>query len=260
MNFDFEKFQGAGNDFIILDDRKVNFPEQDVALIKNLCDRHFGIGADGLILVRNTGQADFKMLYFNSDGRPSTLCGNGSRCVYAFANKLGIVGAKGIFEASDGIRPAAIDSEGLVCIDMPDVIKIEKREAAVFLDTGSPHHVECVAEVAKVNIQEQGAAIRYGALYFDAGSNVNFVEKINSKKFKLRTYERGVEGETLACGTGAVAAAIGVHYLKFTSLNIVSINALGGTLEVSFTYDVGQYKNIKLKGPATFVFSGNFSL
>ena len=260
MNFEFEKYQGAGNDFIILDDRKADFPDQEVALIKNLCDRHFGIGADGLILVRDSDQADFKMLYFNSDGRPSSLCGNGSRCVYAFANKLGIVGSEGVFETSDGLHLATIDSEGSVCIYMADVIEIEKRGSAIFLDTGSPHHVECVAEVASVNVQEQGAAIRYGAPYFDVGSNVNFVEKVSPEKFKLRTYERGVEGETLACGTGAVAAAIGVHYLKLTSINIVNIDALGGTLEVSFTSHDGQYQNIQLKGSATFVFSGNFSL
>lgn len=260
MNFEFEKYQGAGNDFIILDDRKAGFPDQEVGLIKNLCDRHFGIGADGLILVRDSDQADFKMLYFNSDGRPSSLCGNGSRCVYAFAKKLGIVGSEGVFETSDGLHRATIDSEGLICIDMADIIEIEKRGSAIFLDSGSPHHVECVADVASVNVQEQGAAIRYGATYFDGGSNVNFVEKVSPEKFKLRTYERGVEGETLACGTGAVAAAIGVHYLKLTSINIVNIDALGGTLEVSFTSHDGQYQNIQLKGSATFVFSGNFSL
>lgn len=260
MNFEFEKYQGAGNDFIILDDRKADFPDQEVVFIKNLCDRHFGIGADGLILVRDSDQADFKMLYFNSDGRPSSLCGNGSRCVYAFANKFGIVGSEGVFETSDGLHRATIDSEGSVCLDMADVIQIEKRGSAIFLDTGSPHHVECVAKVASVNVQEQGAAIRYGAHYFDVGSNVNFVEKVSPEKFKLRTYERGVEGETLACGTGAVAAAIGVHYLKLTSINIVNIDTLGGILEVSFTSHDGQYKNIQLKGSATFVFSGNFSL
>ncbi len=259
MNFDFEKYQGSGNDFIIVNDRTKGFPDKQVSLIKALCDRHFGIGADGLILVRNSELSDFKMIYFNSDGHPSSLCGNGSRCVYAFSNKHGIVGTEGSFETSDGIHKASISSDGWVCLEMRDVLKIEQKDSAIFLDTGSPHHVECVDHVSAVNVKEQGAAIRYSAPYFEAGSNVNFIEKVNQNEFNIRTYERGVEGETLACGTGAVAAAIVVHYTGLTSSNKLKINALGGLLEVSFTHEAGQYKNIQLKGAAAFVFSGNFS-
>jgi diaminopimelate epimerase len=143
---------------------------------------------------------------------------------------------------------------------MGDVTEIEERGDDVFLDTGSPHHVSCVAAVEKIDVQQQGANIRYGAPYNTAGSNVNFVQKTAPSSFKIRTYERGVEGETLACGTGAVAAAIGVHYLGLTTLNEINIHAMGGALEVSFETTSGHYKNIWLKGPAAFVFSGNFSL
>ncbi len=260
MNFQFEKYQGAGNDFIIIDDRKENFPDKKFSLIQKLCDRHFGIGADGLILVRDSGLSDFKMLYFNADGHSSSLCGNGSRCVFAFAKKHQIVGNVGTFETSDSIYRATVSNDGLICIEMGDVLEIQKRGKAIFMDTGSPHHIEFVDEVSAVDVKAQGAAIRYGDPYFEAGSNANFVERVNEKEFNIRTYERGVEDETMACGTGAVAAAIAVHFSRLTTLNVVDLNALGGSLQVSFTPDSGQYKNIQLIGPATFIFSGNFSI
>ena len=259
MKFDFEKYQGAGNDFIIVDDRNESFPLKKASAIQKLCDRNFGIGADGLILVRDSDRSDFKMLYFNADGHPGSLCGNGSRCVYAFAHKYGIVGNEGTFEASDGLHKASISDDGLICLDMGDVHQIEKQDSAIFLNTGSPHHVECVEKVSEINVKEQGALIRYGAPYFEAGTNVNFVEKVNTEEFNIRTYERGVEDETLACGTGAVAAAIGVHYWGLTPSSSIKINALGGPLQVSFATDALHYKNIQLKGPAVFVFSGNYT-
>lgn len=259
MDFQFEKYQGAGNDFIIIDDRKENFPDQDHSLIQKHCDRHFGIGADGLILVRDSDRSDFKMLYFNADGHPSSLCGNGSRCVFAFANKHQMIGNEGTFETSDGIHRGSLTPDDLICIEMGDLLTIEKRGSAIFMDTGSPHHIEFVDQVSAIDVKTQGAAIRYGAPYFETGSNANFVEKVNEKEFNIRTYERGVEDETLACGTGAVAAAIGAHFSGQTPLDMVSINALGGCLQVSFTPDSGQYKNILLIGPATYVFSGNLT-
>jgi diaminopimelate epimerase len=259
MDFQFEKYQGAGNDFIIIDDRKENFPDQDHSLIQKHCDRHFGIGADGLILVRDSDRSDFKMLYFNADGHPSSLCGNGSRCVFAFANKHQMIGNEGTFETSDGIHRGSLTPDDLICIEMGDLLTIEKRGSAIFMDTGSPHHIEFVDQVSAIDVKTQGAAIRYGAPYFETGSNANFVEKVNEKEFNIRTYERGVEDETLACGTGAVAAAIGAHFSGQTPLDMVNINALGGCLQVSFTPDSGQYKNILLIGPATYVFSGNLT-
>ncbi len=258
MNFQFDKYQGVGNDFIIVDDRNENFPEKEISMIKKLCDRNFGIGADGFILLRDSEESDFKMLYFNSDGNPSTLCGNGSRCVFAFAKKHQIVGNQGIFETSVGKHKAAFTSDSLICVEISNVLEIERRGSGIFIDTGSPHHIEFVKDVSAVNVLEQGAAIRYGAPYFKAGSNANFVEKINQKELNIRTYERGVENETLACGTGAVAAAIAIHFSGLTSSNIVNINTLGGRLQVTFTHDLGKYKNIQLIGPASFVFSGNF--
>ena len=259
MDFQFEKYQGSGNDFIIIDDPKENFPDQDHSLIQKHCDRHFGIGADGLILVRDSDRSDFKMLYFNADGHPSSLCGNGSRCVFAFANKHQMIGNEGTFETSDGIHRGSLTPDDLICIEMGDVLTIEKRGSAIFMDTGSPHHIEFVDQVSAIDVKTQGAAIRYGAPYFETGSNDNFVEKVNEKEFNIRTYERGVEDETLACGTGAVAAAIGAHFSGQTPLDMVNINALGGCLQVSFTPDSGQYKNILLIGPATYVFSGNLT-
>ena len=259
MDFHFEKYQGAGNDFIVIDDLKEKFPEGEIGLIQKLCDRHYGIGADGLILVRNSADTDFKMLYFNANGHPSTLCGNGSRCVFAFAKKHQMVGDRGTFETSEGKYSACVLEDGLICIDMDNVHEIEKRGSAIFMDTGSPHHIELVDQVSAVDVKKQGAAIRYGAPYFEAGSNANFVEKVNETEFNIRTYERGVEDETLACGTGAVASAIAVHFSGLTSQNMIDINALGGRLRVSFTPDSGVYKDIQLIGPATFVFSGKFS-
>ena len=259
MNFQFEKYQGAGNDFIIIDDRKENFPDQDHRLIQNLCDRHFGIGADGLILLRDSAGSDFRMLYFNSCGHSGSLCGNGSRCLFAFAKKHQMVGKEGTFETSEGIHKGSITSDDLICIDMGDVLEIEKRGADIFMDTGSPHHIAFVDEVSTIDVKAQGAAIRYGAPYFKSGSNANFVKKVNQNEFNIRTYERGVEDETLACGTGAVAAAIAGHFSGQTSLNTLMINALGGRLQVSFTPDSGQYKNIQLIGPANYIFSGNLN-
>ena len=147
MDLQFEKYQGAGNDFIIIDDRKENFPDQDYSLIKKYCDRHFGIGADGLIMVRDSVISDFQMLYFNTDGQPGSLCGNGSRCVFAFANKHQIVCNEGTFETSDGIHKGSITNDNLICIEMGDVLNIQKRGSAIFVDTGSPHHLEFVDQV-----------------------------------------------------------------------------------------------------------------
>jgi diaminopimelate epimerase len=259
MEFQFDKYEGAGNDFIILEDLDSRFPEGDSEWIHRLCDRHFGIGADGLILVRTSDRSDFRMLYYNSDGRPSTLCGNGGRCVFAFAHDHNLVGAEGTFEASDGIHRATMLPDGSICLEMSNVKLVQKREKALFLDTGSPHHVEWVEAVDSVDVQQRGAAIRYGAPYFDVGSNVNFVQQIGPVDFKIRTYERGVEGETLACGTGAVAAAIAAHFHGLATHTTLNIHALGGKLMVSFTLAEGMYQNVQLTGAARCVFSGNFS-
>ena len=257
MDFQFEKYQGSGNDFIILDDRRENFPHKDHTLIQNLCDRHYGIGADGLILLRYSLDSDFKMLYFNSDGYPGSLCANGCRCVFAFAKKHQIVGDQGSFEAFDGIHNGIIITSNQISIDMGDVKEIKKIGKDLFMDTGSPHHIVFVDGLSDLDDKTLGKAIRYGEPYFHEGSNANFVQKLNQTEFNIRTYERGVEEETLACGTGAVAAAIAAHFSGFSFSDTICINTLGGLLQVSFNHDSGHYKNIKLTGPAVFVFSGN---
>ena len=256
MDFQFDKYQGAGNDFIILDDRTQKFHRDDHDRIKWLCNRNFGIGADGLILIRDSEKTDFKMVYFNANGRLGSLCGNGSRCAVAFCRANEIVDLKTTFEASDGLHKAVVYQEGLVCLEMNDVALITNNGDSLFIDTGSPHHLEFVSDVLAVNVKKKGAEIRYGAPYFEAGSNVNFIEKTNEEDFKIRTYERGVEDETLACGTGAIAAAIGVHSSGQTKLNGINIHALGGVLRVEFFSNSDQYENVKLIGPAVQVFSG----
>jgi diaminopimelate epimerase len=200
------------------------------------------------------------MSYFNADGNPGSLCGNGGRCAFAFARSLNIVKNKGIFEAVDGLHFAFMKKNNLVSIDMNDVVNFTKNGDSLFLDTGSPHHLELVDDISKIDVKEQGAAIRYGEPYLDYGTNVNYIEMLNENTLKIRTYERGVEEETLACGTGAVAAAVGVHYLGLTLSNCINIHALGGVLKIVFTPSPDLYSEIKLIGPAEFIFSGNFEI
>ena len=260
MKFNFDKYQGAGNDFIIIDDRSLSFPKDNASLINQLCNRHMGIGADGLILVQNSTEGDFKMIYFNSDGNQGSLCGNGGRCVFAFARSLNIVKNEGVFEACDGLHFASMKKDNRVSLNMNDIVNITKNRDSLFINTGSPHHLELVDDISKINVNDQGAAIRYGEPYLDLGTNVNFIEMLKKDTFKIRTYERGVEKETLSCGTGAVAAGVGVHYMGVTKSTNINIHALGGILKIVFTSSLGRYSEIKLIGPAEFIFSGNFEI
>ncbi|MGB2086360.1 MAG: diaminopimelate epimerase [Flavobacteriaceae bacterium] len=256
MRFTFYKYQGTGNDFIIVDDRATRFPADDSSYIKKCCDRRFGIGADGLILIQASTTVDFKMLYFNADGREGTLCGNGARCAVAFTKRLGIIEKTTTFEATDGLHSASIDANK-IALRMQDLTTIKTTETYTFLDTGSPHHVEMVAQLDTFPVVEKGRIIRYGAPYFDAGTNVNFVEQIDDSTFAIRTYERGVEDETLSCGTGATAVAIAVHNNGLTTAEHLRIKVEGGWLEVSFNcQSKPHYTSIDLIGPATFVFKG----
>lgn len=256
MNVPFFKYQGTGNDFILIDNRSLFFPKNDTKLIERLCDRRFGIGADGLILLESDKISDFKMVYYNSDGRESTLCGNGGRCIVAFANRLGVIGNQTTFLAVDGIHYAEVVSEGQISLQMHDVTELTFGSDYVFLNTGSPHHICLVDSVADVPVKELGREIRYSALYGAAGSNVNFVEPISDSEFAVRTYERGVEDETLSCGTGVTAAAIALNALGKTHSHSVTVHVPGGTLEVSYEPKENQYTRVFLKGPATFVFEG----
>ena len=207
MTMTFHKYQGTGNDFIIIDNRNYIFPKKNSSLIASLCDRHFGIGADGLILLEDHKTVDFSMIYFNADGHESTMCGNGGRCIVAFAKQLDLIKNETTFDAVDGLHYATIEN-GIVSLKMIDVKSIELSNTHSFLNTGSPHHINFSENIDTINVKELGAKIRYGAPYFKEGTNVNFAEKTSDNSFKVRTYERGVEDETLACGTGAVASAI----------------------------------------------------
>jgi len=253
MNIPFYKYQGTGNDFVIIDNRSLFFPKENTEIVKNVCDRHFGIGADGLILLENDAVVDFKMIYFNSDGSESTMCGNGGRCIVAFAHFLGLFSEKTTFKAIDGLHHAEIVND-IVSLQMIDVDEIDVRENHTFLDTGSPHHVQLVENLEDFLVVIAGRKLRNA--YGDEGSNINFVEKINNKTFSVRTYERGVEDETLACGTGVTAVAIAMHKTKLTLEKNITLKVVGGELEVSFEIENDIYKNVFLKGPAKFVFHG----
>lgn len=255
MDLHFYKYQGAGNDFVMVDDRNNSFPVSQ-AFISKLCNRYFGIGGDGLILLQNDSGADFKMVYFNSDGRESTMCGNGGRCVVRFAQQLGLIQNNATFNAIDGMHEAIIE-ENKIHLKMTDVPEVFANMDFVFLNTGSPHHVEFVKDVEKVDVNKIGSRIRYGSPYFEEGTNVNFIEITSENSLNIRTYERGVEGETLACGTGVTAAAIAAFETGRLKVNEVNVKAAGGDLSVKFERNLsGRYENIWLTGPAEFVFEG----
>ncbi len=259
MKTDFFKYQGAGNDFVIIDNRKGIFPKDDFDMIERFCDRKFGIGADGLILLDNASDADFKMEYFNADGRPGSMCGNGGRCIVAFAKALNIFDSSTSFIAMGEKYQATITAEQ-VALKMIDVEKIEIHNDHVFLDTGSPHHVTFIENISTFDVVEKGRKIRYGAPYLEKGTNVNFVEKINDNTFSVRTYERGVEDETLSCGTGVTAVALASFHLEKTAKKKVYIETRGGTLKIEFEEGQKGYKNIILSGPATFVYKGTINI
>ncbi|WP_072939767.1 diaminopimelate epimerase [Flavobacterium granuli] len=260
MQIEFYKYQGTGNDFVMIDNRSNSFPKEDTNLIAHLCDRRFGIGGDGLILLENDPEVDFKMVYYNSDGNQSSMCGNGGRCLVAFAKKLHVIDDVTVFNAIDGLHHASVAENGIVSLQMIDVADIKKTSDYTFLNTGSPHHVQLVDDLEHYNVKEKGAQIRYGELYGQEGSNINFVKKIDANTFSLRTYERGVEDETLACGTGATAVAIAMNATGATQATSIDLNVEGGKLVVSFDKKDNQFTNIFLKGPAEFVFKGTISI
>lgn len=257
MPVHFYKYQGTGNDFILLDNRKGIFNLQDTAIVRQWCDRHFGIGADGLMLLQQKEGYDFEMVYYNADGQPGSMCGNGGRCIVAFAKDLGIIINETNFLAVDGPHYAKISAEGnWVELQMIDVTAISRDGQDYILNTGSPHYVQQVSGLEGKNVDQDGREIRNRESYLQAGINVNFVEDLNGKLF-VRTFERGVEGETFACGTGVTAAAITTAYAKEQQGKIETrIQVLGGELQVQFESAGGQYTNIFLCGPAEKVFEG----
>ncbi len=263
MQIDFYKYQGTGNDFVIIDNRNGNFDSQNIQLVSFLCDRRMGIGADGLMLLENNDKPgiDFTMRYFNSDGREASMCGNGGRCIAAFAvhQKAVSNNDKFLFDAVDGLHEASYNN-GIVSLKMTNVDSITNGNGYYFLDTGSPHYVAHMNDIDSVNIVNYGSEIRYSDQFKPGGTNVNIVEVLTDSHIKVRTYERGVEDETYSCGTGVVASAIST-FVKNNKSKTFDIDVKGGKLKVNFDGDVSNgFTDIWLTGPATFVFKGSIEI
>ncbi|MFK8046329.1 MAG: diaminopimelate epimerase [Crocinitomicaceae bacterium] len=253
---DFYKYEGAGNDFVMINNLEGLFEGDKIALAQKLCDRHFGIGSDGLIFIERSDDVDFQMDFYNPDGSQS-FCGNGSRCAVAFAHFLNCFkGNETQFSAIDGIHSAAIDGE-IVKVGMQNVSEIRKIGEDIYMDTGSPHYIVTVENVSDIDLIDRGKSIRYHSDFEPHGTNVNFVERINTNSIAIRTYERGVENETLACGTGATAAALSHAYRHSIKLGFVEVNAIGGQLKVYFDFNDNVFSNVFLEGPAKLVFKGS---
>ena len=262
MKTEFYKYQGTGNDFIIIDNRTSRLILEE-NVVKSLCDRRFGIGADGLILLHNMSDYDFEMVYFNSDGRESTMCGNGGRCIAAFAHRLGLIKDKTSFWAIDQEHNAEIISVNentiIVKLSLHDITEIHHRENDYVIDTGSPHYIRFTDDADRVDLVAEARKIRYNHEFKHEGINVNFVQ-INDDHIFVRTYERGVEDETLSCGTGVVASALAYAVRSNTDNTKVNVRTRGGELNVSFKKIHHSFNDVWLEGPATFVFKGEIEL
>lgn len=253
----FYKYQGTGNDFILTDDRdhNVSLSQQEIA---KLCHRRFGIGADGFMFLRNHKDYDFEMVYYNSDGNQSSMCGNGGRCIVQFAHDLGIIKNKGSFLAVDGPHKALVTNDS-VSLLMADVNDIDNLDGAWFVDTGSPHYVKFSSNPQNLDFINQAKAIRNSKAFAKDGVNVNFVE-ITEKGLNMRTYERGVEDETYSCGTGVTAAALVAFHSGKVDESKVSVFTKGGNLKVRFVKQESGFKDIWLTGSAEFVFKGEIEI
>ena len=255
MNCEFFKYHGTGNDFILIDNRSLFFDKSNDNFISKICNRNNGVGADGLILLENHQKLDFKMIYFNSDGKETSMCGNGGRCIVSYANKLSIIKDRTKFMAVDGIHEGFVD-QGIVSLQMNNVNLIEEIQNGCVLDTGSPHYVKFCDSINELDVVRDGREIRNEKKISDNGINVNFVQVINNSCIKVRTYERGVENETLSCGTGVVASVLSAFKRGFVEENKIKIITLGGDLHVSFNFNNSIFENIWLEGPAVEVFKG----
>lgn len=260
MQIDFYKYQGTGNDFVVLDNRDGQYEGLMNEQIRTLCNRRFGIGADGLMLLNALPGYDFEMKYYNADGGESTMCGNGGRCLVKFAYDMGIIKTTYRFMAIDGPHEASVGSDGIVSLKMIDVKGVEKRNGHFVLDTGSPHYIVFSNDVMNEDVTRKGRAIRNSDAFKGEGINVNFVEQSGAAdQIIVRTYERGVEAETYSCGTGVTAAAL-VCYHNDNGFNRVEVKTLGGHLSVDYDKHGQEYQNIWLNGPAVMVYKGNIQL
>ena len=261
MKFHFNKYQGTGNDFIIFDGIKqaVNLSNSQ---IKMICDRRFGIGGDGVIILNETQASEFIMVYFNSDGNESTMCGNGGRCLVQFAKRHGYIADKMLFTAVDGLHHASINNDKPIEVSllMNDVSELEVNRDFVYLDTGSPHYVTFTSKINEIDVVKEGRRIRNNDRFKNQGVNVNFVEIINND-LQIRTYERGVEDETLSCGTGVTASVLAAAATgRIKDSHQCNVITPGGNLIVKYERTGKGFKNIYLIGPAIFVFEGDIEL
>ena len=253
MNIHFYKYHGTGNDFLLLDNRRKEYDKLTNEQVASLCQRHFSIGADGLMLLNEKDGYDFEMMYYNSDGNVSSMCGNGGRCISAFAQRLGIGSDELKFLATDGEHISRLKN-GIISLQMKDVDRIIHRETYSQVDTGSPHYVAYVDDVNDIKVKQEGALIRYSPLFKEEGINVNFMQELSPTSIFVRTYERGVEDETLSCGTGVTACAL--VQMEKEKRNLIQIKTLGGELEVEGQKKGEGFENVWLTGPAEFVFEG----
>ena len=258
MQIHFEKYQGTGNDFVMVDNRTKHLDAYSLP-ISAICDRKFGVGADGVILIEPHDTLDFNMIYFNPDGSQS-FCGNGSRCAVAFAKSLGLINQNTTFLSTDGQHEASI-SEGLVALKMHDVNEVKNLGDAYELNTGSPHFIRFVKNVTQIDLIPEAQKVRYNSTYKSGGINVNFVEQLPNA-LKMRTYERGVEDETLSCGTGVTAAVLAhAHHNQVSGKNVnIEVHVEGGVLHVQFTRDGNKFTDIYLIGPAKKTFEGRIDI
>lgn len=259
MSFKFYKYQGTGNDFVMIDNRSETFPVSQ-KYIEHLCHRRFGIGADGLILLQNDPNYDFRMVYFNSDGREGSMCGNGGRCTVRFAEDLGIFKNETKFIAVDGEHTAQANTE-VISLKMGEVHSLEHHDEYDFMNTGSPHYVAYVTDIESFDVYTEGKKIRYSEEWVKrGGTNVNFVKAIDEETIYVRTYERGVEDETYSCGTGVTASALSAN-LRLGMKSPIKVITKGGNLQVSFGDLAAEdnFQNIHLIGPALSVFEGTLA-
>lgn len=257
LKLPFYKYQGAGNDFIMVDNRDLSYKHNEPSKLARICDRRFGVGGDGIMFLEPAEGFDFKMVYYNSDGNPSSMCGNGGRCIVAFAKFLKVIDTETTFIAVDGPHYAKISDSGeWVSLQMIDVTRIDRDGDDFVLDTGSPHYVRFDKQVAEKDVFNEGRAIRYSNTYKENGININFAE-IKADYLFVRTYERGVENETFACGTGVTAVALANAFANEKTGKVETpIKVLGGDLNIRFDYDGKVFTNIFLEGPAKQTFKG----
>ncbi len=258
----FSKYHGTGNDFIMIDGRDQDTSQFNTNLIHRLCDRRFGIGGDGLIILANGDQADLKMHYYNADGNEGTMCGNGGRCFTAFANQLELSGAKTQFEGIDGLHMSTLLPNGHIRLKLKDVYNIKEMNDGYLLDTGSPHFVKFVTRLDQLDVTGEGQEVRHQQRFGEGGVNVNFVEQGTSPdQIYVRTFERGVEAETYSCGTGVSAAAICSYHHHKSDISTYHIHTKGGKLKVSFMpLENGHFTEVYLTGPATKVYEGSIEI